>query len=65
MDIMNVAFEESLMMTINGEVVKVIPFRTQEEGNIKFGIQAPRSVKVHREEIHHAIKEKEKATEKN
>jgi len=59
MDIMNVPFEEPFTVELNGEKVKVIAFKTLEHGNIKFGVEAPRSIKVHREEIYHAIKEKE------
>jgi carbon storage regulator len=56
MNIMNVSFEEPLFFSIQGEIVKVVAFKTPEQGNIKFGIQASRSVKVHREEIYLAIK---------
>lgn len=59
MKIVSVAFEESILLTIGSESVQVVAFKTQESGNIKFGINAPRSIKVHREEIYHAIKQKE------
>lgn len=59
MDILNVPFEEPFTVELNGEKVQVIAFKTLEHGNIKFGVEAPRSIKVHREEIYHAIKEKE------
>ncbi|WP_367605710.1 carbon storage regulator [Legionella sp. W05-934-2] len=58
MDILNVPFEEPFTVELNGEKVQVIAFKTLEHGNIKFGVEAPRSIKVHREEIYHAIKEK-------
>mgnify|MGYP000190279632 CR=1 FL=1 len=58
MNIVTVPFEEPLTVCINGETVKIIAFKTLEHGNIKFGVQAPRSVEVHREEIYHAIKQK-------
>ncbi len=58
MDILTVAFEEPIILTVGGEIVQIIAFKTQEQGNIKFGVQAPRSVQVHREEIYHAIKQK-------
>lgn len=58
MNILTLPFEEPLTIVINGETVQVVAFKTQEQGNIKFGIQAPRSVKVHREEIYQAIKQK-------
>ncbi|KTC69405.1 carbon storage regulator CsrA [Legionella birminghamensis] len=63
MEIITVSFEEPLAVCINGEVVQVIAFKTPEHGNIKFGVDAPRSIKVHREEIHQAIKQKEKEAE--
>lgn len=59
MDIVLLPFEESLTIEVNGEKITVITFKTQEHGNIKFGIDAPRSVNVHREEIYHAIKQKQ------
>ena len=59
MNIILLPFEEPLTFSVNGETVQVIAFKTQEHGNIKFGVEAPRSVHVHREEIYHAIKQKE------
>jgi len=58
MDIVSLSFEESLIITINNQMVKLIPFKTPEHGNIKFGIDAPRSINVHREEVFHAIQSK-------
>ena len=58
MDIVTLDFEEPLMLEINKQIVQVIAFKTNEPGNIKFGIKAPRSVQVNREEIHQAIKNK-------
>jgi carbon storage regulator len=63
MQILMVSFEESLSINLQGEAIELVAFKTQEHGNIKFGVKAPRSVKVHREEIYHAIKEKEKETD--
>lgn len=60
MKIMDIAFEEGLTFQIDNNLIKLIAFKTQEHGNIKFGVEAPRSVKVHREEIYEAIKQKEK-----
>lgn len=62
MNIVNVSFEEPLILSIRGEVVHVVAFKTPEHGNIKFGIEASRSVNVHREEIYLAIK-KQQATD--
>ncbi len=59
MDIISLHFEESLMIHMNDTVIKILAFKTQEHGNIKFGVDAPRSVNVHREEIFHAIKQKQ------
>ncbi len=59
MNIINLSFETPIRFTINGELVQLIAFKTQEAGNIKFGVEAPRSISVHREEIYHAIKQKQ------
>jgi len=59
MHIVSIPFEEPLIISINGQVVQIIAFKTQEHGNIKFGVNAPRSINVHREEIYHAIKQKQ------
>ena len=61
MDIITISFEEPLIISVNGELVQLIAFKTQEHGNIKFGVQAPLSINVHREEIYHAIKQKQQA----
>ncbi|MGL5741084.1 MAG: carbon storage regulator [Legionella sp.] len=59
MDIISLQFEEPLMIHLGDHIVKILAFKTQEHGNIKFGVDAPRSVNVHREEILHAIKQKQ------
>ncbi len=61
MNIVTIAFEEPLIITLQGEMVQVIAFKTPEHGNIKFGIEAPRSINVHREEIYLAIKSQQNA----
>jgi carbon storage regulator len=58
MNIVTLPFEEPLTVLVNGQSVQVIAFKTLEHGNIKFGVNAPREVEVHREEIYHAIKHK-------
>ncbi|GGI77169.1 carbon storage regulator [Legionella impletisoli] len=63
MRIIQIPFEDPLVINIEGEVVKLVAFKTQEHGNIKFGVNAPRSINVHREEIYRAIKQKEKIQE--
>ena len=59
MNIVTVGFEEPLIITLNGEMVQLVAFKTQEHGNIKFGIEAPRTINVHREEIYHVIQQKQ------
>lgn len=58
MDIITINFEEHLILKVGGEHVQLVAFKTLEHGNIKFGVQAPRSINVHREEIYQAIKQK-------
>lgn len=62
MDIISLQFEEPLIINIENTIVKILPFKTQEHGNIKFGVEAPRIVNVHREEIFQAIKQKQLVT---
>jgi carbon storage regulator len=63
MDIVCLSFEDPLMITINNDNIRLVLFKTQEPGNIKFGIEAPRSINVHREEIYRAIQSKQNAIE--
>jgi carbon storage regulator len=58
MNIINIAFEEKLYIYVGNDKIELVAFKTLEHGNVKFGVNAPRSVQVHREEIYHAIKEK-------
>lgn len=59
MDIVTIPFEEPLTLRIKGIIIQIIAFKTPEPGNIKFGVEAPRTVQVHREEIYYAIKQKQ------
>lgn len=59
MRILNVSYEEPLIIAIENQIVQIVAFKTQEHGNIKFGVEAPRSINVHREEIYQAIKLKQ------
>ncbi|WP_058532847.1 carbon storage regulator [Legionella saoudiensis] len=52
MEITKVAFEEKLIIIKNNQCIELVPFITQEHGNIKFGITAPKGVSVDREEIY-------------
>lgn len=65
MDIVTLDFEEVLTFNVNGEVVQIMAFKTAEEGNVKFGVNASRSVKVNREEIYRAMKEKQLLNKKS
>ncbi|MGQ3892067.1 carbon storage regulator [Legionella sp. CNM-4043-24] len=51
MDIVRLDFEEKLFITLNEQRVELIAYKTNEQGNIKFGIDAPRSMRVNRAEI--------------
>lgn len=59
MDIVSLTFEEPLIIRIGDTVIRLLAFKTQEHGNIKFGVEAPRAINIHREEIFHAIKQKD------
>ena len=59
MNIVTIDFEEPLILLVNNEAIRVVAFKTQEHGHIKFGVDAPRSIKVHREEVYLAIKKQE------
>lgn len=63
MNIITIPFEEPLIINVKGQTVQVVAFKTLEHGNIKFGVEAPRSVEVHREEIFNAIRQKKLAAE--
>lgn len=57
MDILTVPFESPFTLIVRGQTIQIITFKTPEHGNIKFGIEAPRSVQINREEIHLAIQQ--------
>ncbi|AOU50697.1 carbon storage regulator [Legionella pneumophila] len=53
MEIRTVAFESELIITLeNNQKVVITPFKTQEPGNFKLGIDAPKQVTVNRQEIY-------------
>lgn len=63
MNIITLDFEKPLNLQVAGQKIQLIAFKTTEPGNIKFGIDAPRNIEVHREEIYQAIKNKKEQTE--
>ena len=55
MNIIHVSFEKPIQLSVNGEIVTITAFKTTERENIKFGIDAPRSIQVNREEVYQMI----------
>lgn len=51
MDIVNVAFEKKMKLTVNQQEITLICFKTDEHGNIKFGVNTPRQIAVNRQEV--------------
>jgi carbon storage regulator len=60
MELRAIPFEQSLILNINNEPVEITVFKTTDASNIKIGINAPKSLKVNREEIHLKKLEQEK-----
>ncbi len=60
MDIVTINFEEKLVIDIRGQGVTLVAFQTLEHGNIKFGIDAPRNLRVNREEVQCRMEEGDK-----
>ncbi|MCG8492278.1 MAG: carbon storage regulator [Sneathiellales bacterium] len=52
MEILTVDFEDHALLNINGELVKLTPFKERDPNIIKVGVDAPKSMTVNREEIH-------------
>lgn len=52
MDIVLVPFESNLIIIKNNQKIQITPFMTQEHGNIKIGVEAPKEVNINREEIY-------------
>ena len=63
MEIRIIPFEDRLVIIKNNQKIILTPFLTQEAGNIKMGIEAPKGVAVNREEIYKRKQEKLKAGE--
>ncbi|MDP3559168.1 MAG: carbon storage regulator [Legionellaceae bacterium] len=62
MDIYWLNFESSLIIELGEQVVSLTAFRAADPEHIKFGVEAPRSVPVNREEVFYALKAKEAET---
>ena len=52
MELRNLPFEQPMILRIKNHDIELIAFKTTEDGNIKFGINAPTSINVDREEIY-------------
>lgn len=53
MEIRTVAFESDLIIILeNNQKVVITPFKTNEPGHFKLGIDAPKQVTVNRQEIY-------------
>lgn len=51
MEILTLEFEKEMKLYVNKHEVTLKCFKTDEHGNIKFGVDAPRTISVDREEI--------------
>lgn len=52
MDIVTIPFESKLILIKNNQKIQITVFLTEEQGNVKIGIDAPRGIGVDREEIY-------------
>ena len=52
MDIVLLTFESKLIFMKDEQKIQLTAFLTEEKGNVKLGIDAPRGISVDREEIH-------------
>lgn len=58
MEIIHLPFEQIYTLDIYGQTIQITLYKTAEEGQVKFGISAPRQVKVNREEVYTKQKQK-------
>ncbi len=58
MDIVTINFEKKLVMDIKGQDVTLVIFQTLEPGNVKFGNDAPRSLRVNPQEVQSRMEER-------
>jgi carbon storage regulator len=52
MDILYFDFNDPIIIEVQRNQIKLTLYETSEPGQIKFGIDAPRSVQINREEIY-------------
>ncbi len=63
---MSVDFEDHALLHINGELIKITPFKEHDPSVIKLGIDAPKTTTVNREEVHkQLLKDKQKGDNSN
>ena len=61
MQILNISTEQPFYIQKGKELIKIVLFNTLDEKIIKFGIEASKDVKVHREEIYESIQNQKKS----
>ncbi len=64
MEILNLDFEQPFYIQKDDELVKIILFSTLDEKIIKFGIEASKNIKIHREEIYESIQNQKKSSDR-
>lgn len=52
MEIIHLPFEQTYTLDVYGQTIQITLYKTAEDGQVKFGINAPRQVKVNREEVY-------------
>ncbi|KTC86379.1 carbon storage regulator [Legionella drozanskii] len=66
MEIITLSFEETLVVQLNNQLVTILPKKGQQlQGDISFGIAAPKSISVDREEVYHLKKQNNQLTKKD
>ena len=58
MEIVNMSFQEKLIIKVKNQRVIIVAKPFSSHGDVSFGIDAPKSMSVNREEIHFQKKEK-------
>lgn len=65
MEVTYIDFESPLILTINNQIVKIVLYASKEISSVQFGIDAPRTISVHREERYSSKKEQPKLEQKS